>query len=375
MTGGDREADLVVELGRGRDFAFLLDMESHAGLGQIWVRPPYEGLVAVTIVWLAQARGDPLLSVSPGRLRSGGCPATAGQGPWASAIAPVSILPFLRSLPMTPAGIPAPPDPQTVQADWVSIPVSAASGVPPTTIRAWWSRPAGRSMRGAVLVLPEVFGVNGWVRSVADRLAGQGYGALAITPFSRSGPALDLGYDAAGLAEGREHRDRVEAVAFLADARAAVAWMTLALRQEGLADRPLGCVGFCFGGHLALLAATLPEIGVTCSLYGARISTFRPGGGAPTLALLPQISGRLCCWIGDADPLIPEEEVEAVRQAMTSANGGIDPGQDQARHRLVVVPQVGHGFLCEARDDFSAPAAAVAWRQMLALLDEPFGEP
>lgn len=275
---------------------------------------------------------------------------------------------------MPDAGIPALPAPQTVRADWVSIPVPAASGVPSTVIRAWWSRPTSGLMRGGVLVLPEVFGVNGWVRSVADRLAAQGYGALAITPFARSAPDLDLGYDAAGLAEGREHRDRVEAAPFLADAGAAVAWLQQTLRQQGLAHQPLGCVGFCFGGHLAWLAATLPEIGATCSFYGARISSFRPGGGAPTLEDLPQVPGRLWSWIGDADPLIPQEEVEAVRQAMTNANGGVDPGQDDARHRLFVVPQVGHGFLCEAREDFNAPEAAVAWRQMLELLDEQLRE-
>ena len=68
VPGCDCKTDLVVELGGGRDLAFLLDMESHAGLGQIWVWPPYEGLVAVTIVRLAH-------SLAPGLLPLGcGCP-------------------------------------------------------------------------------------------------------------------------------------------------------------------------------------------------------------------------------------------------------------------------------------------------------------
>ena len=183
-------------------------------------------------------------------------------------------------------------DPESVRAQWVAIPVTAA-GVPPTTLRAWWSRPVRAPLRGAVLVLPEVFGVNGWVRSVADRLAGQGYAALAIPSFARTAPELDLGYDDQGLSLGREHRDRVTASAFLADAGAAVRWLQQTLEPEGLADQPLGCVGFCFGGHLALLAATLPAIGATCAFYGARVSLTRPGGGPPTLEVLPQIPGRL----------------------------------------------------------------------------------
>ena len=162
-----------------------------------------------------------------------------------------------------------------------------------------------------------MFGVNGWVRSVADRLAGQGYAALAIPVFARTAPDLELGYDDQGLSLGREHRDQVTASAFLADATAAVRWLQQSLKAEGLADHPLGCVGFCFGGHLALLAATLPAIGATCSFYGARVSSTRPGGGAPTLEVLSEIPGRLCCFVGAADPLIPAEEVQAIRLAMT----------------------------------------------------------
>ena len=66
---------------------------------------------------------------------------------------------------------------------------------------AWWARP--EAPRAAVLVLPEVFGVNGWVRSVADRLAEQGYASLAISTFWRTAPQLEAGYNEAGLALGR----------------------------------------------------------------------------------------------------------------------------------------------------------------------------
>lgn len=276
-------------------------------------------------------------------------------------------------IPFMPAAtIPSLPDPKSVSSQWVAIPVTAA-GVPPTTLRAWWSRPVRSPWRGAVLVLPEVFGVNGWVRSVADRLAGQGFAALAIPVFARTAPDLELGYDDQGLTLGREHRDRVTASSFLADAAAAVDWLQLSLQAEGLVDQPMGCVGFCFGGHLALLAATLPAIGATCSFYGARVSSHRPGGGAPTLEVLPTIPGRLCCFVGAADPLIPAAEVEAIRVAMTAANAGIDPQQPQARHRLWIEPQAGHGYLCEARADFLPEAAARAWEAMLQLFGSGLG--
>ena len=225
------------------------------------------------------------------------------------------------------------------------------------TLRGWWAVPADRAPRAAVLVLPEVFGVNGWVRSVAERLAGEGYAALAMPIFSRTAPELDVGYDAAGLAEGRRHRDQLTADQFLADARSAIAWIQA---QPGLEGRPVGCVGFCFGGHLALLAATQPEVAATCDFYGARVSTDRPGGGPPTLAVLPQIGGRLLCFCGDQDPLMPPEELEAIRAALAKA------GQPS----LIVAEGAGHGFMCEARADFHPAAAAAGWGQMLALFEE-----
>jgi carboxymethylenebutenolidase len=250
----------------------------------------------------------------------------------------------------------------TIQSEWVTI--SAA-------MPARWARPAGAMPpRAAVLVLPEVFGVNAWVRSVADRLAEEGYAALAISTFWRTAPQLDVGYDEAGLAAGREHRDQVSADQLRDDVAAAAAWLQQAHAGDGLAERPLGCVGFCFGGHLAMLAATLPQVAATCDFYGARVASFRPGGGPPTLDALPEIPGRLFCFRGDADPLIPAEEIKALAAALTAANGGVDCGSPQARHRLVMAPGAGHGYLCEARADFQPEGAASGWAAMRALFSE-----
>jgi carboxymethylenebutenolidase len=226
-------------------------------------------------------------------------------------------------------------------------------------LRCWWARPARQQPRAAVLVLPEVFGLNAWVRGVAGRLAAEGYGALALPIFARTAPDLDVGYDEAGLAAGREHRDQVSAAGFLADARAAIAWLQA---QPGL-DRPVGCVGFCFGGHLALLAATLPQVAATCDAYGARVSSFRPGGGEPTLAVVPEIPGHLLCLVGDQDPLMPAEE----RQAIAAALAADAERRPQLERRLIVAPGAGHGFFCEARADYHPEAAALGWQAMLGL--------
>ena len=246
----------------------------------------------------------------------------------------------------------------TFQASWVQLSVPSAGDVAATTMPGWWVLP--EQPRGVVLVLPEVFGVNSWVRGVAERLGQEGYAALALSTFSRTAPTLDVGYDEAGLAAGRDHRDQVSAQQLLADIQAAVAWI-----QQAYPSLRLGSVGFCFGGHLAMLAATNPAIAATCDFYGARVSCFMPGTpGTATLSVVSEIPGRLWCFCGDQDPLMPAEEWHAIDGALRSA----DPSGQ--RHRLVVATGAGHGYMCEARDGFHPEAAASGWSLMLELFAE-----
>ena len=236
---------------------------------------------------------------------------------------------------------------QPIAAEWLELPEQSDQ----PALRCWWARPVAAPPRGAVLLLPEVFGVNGWVRSVAERLAEAGYGTLALPIFARTAPGLELAYDEASLLQGREHRDAVTTTAVLADARRAIDWLQ---RQPGLQRRPVGCVGFCFGGHLALIVATLPQVAVTLAFYGARVSSFRPGGGPPTLELVPEIGGDLICLVGDQDALMPAAEVASIATALQSMPKG-------PRRELLVLKGAGHGFMCEQRPDFDAAASKRGW--------------
>ena len=204
------------------------------------------------------------------------------------------------------------------------------------------------------IVLPEVFGVNAWVRSVADRLAAQGLPALAVPLFARTAPELELGYETSDLAQGRAHKDATTASQILSDVSAAVAWS-----QQLYPNAVIDLAGFCFGGHAALLASTLPQIRHSFDFYGAGVSRMRPGGGAATLELLPQVSGQLTCVCGSADPLIPKQD----RNAISSALAAADPSGERLRY--VEINGVTHGFMCEARASFNADASALGWQLML----------
>ena len=122
-------------------------------------------------------------------------------------------------------------------------------------LRCWWAEPQRSAndidsvsySERAYIVLPEVFGVNAWVRSVADGLAAQGHPALAMPLFSRTAPDLELAYDASDLAEGRRHKDATTSEQILSDVAAALSWV-----RARYPHAAVHVVGFCFGGACRL---------------------------------------------------------------------------------------------------------------------------
>src|SRR4029079_14010376 len=58
---------------------------------------------------------------------------------------------------------------------------------------AYRAQPSGAS-KGSVVVIQEIFGVNHHIRAVCDRLAGEGYAALAPGPFDRQGKNFAKAY-------------------------------------------------------------------------------------------------------------------------------------------------------------------------------------
>ena len=84
----------------------------------------------------------------------------------------------------------------------------------------------------ALIVLPEIFGLNRWVRGVADRLSATGVPALAMPLFARTAPDLELGYDPESTREGRRHKEATSTEGILADVQAAIDWLRQALESR-----------------------------------------------------------------------------------------------------------------------------------------------
>ncbi len=221
------------------------------------------------------------------------------------------------------------------------------------------ARPRGDETLPAVIVYMEIFGINSHIRDVTERVAREGYVALAPDYFHRTGPGIELDYDDRGMAEGMKLLGQLQADEMISDANATLHY--LRGRSDVRADR-IGAMGFCIGGHMTYLTACETDVAAVASFYGGGIAAPQgPGGAASTVSRSAKITGRILCLFGREDALIPPDQIAAIESALEQA--GI-------RHEVVVYDGAGHGFHCDRRDSFHKEAAKDAWRQVKAFFDE-----
>jgi carboxymethylenebutenolidase len=202
--------------------------------------------------------------------------------------------------------------------------------------QAWLAAPPGRP-RGALVVLQEIFGVNSHIRGVVDGLAAQGYTVIAPSLFDRIRRGIQLGYSAADMQEGAGYRSQLTPETALKDVAAAAA----VVRNSGR----VGCVGYCWGGTLAYLAAG--ELPLACAVvyYGKVVAYLDRKPRCPVMY-----------HYGADDKSIPPAEVEQTRAAAA------------APELLYSYAGAGHGFNCEQRDSYNPQAAALARTRTLEFL-------
>jgi carboxymethylenebutenolidase len=192
--------------------------------------------------------------------------------------------------------------------------------------------------RGLVVV-QEIFGVNAHMRSVSERLASHGYRVLCPRLFDRAERNVELGYEPADIEKGRELRSRITEAQALLDLKATAA---------AFGGKPVGIIGYCWGGTLAWLGATKMEAFWAASgWYGAGIAAQRD--------LTPNCPVQL--HFGEHDHSIPLADVEAIRKAQPGIEVHVYQGAE-------------HGFGCEARASYSRKDWELAELRSLAFFAE-----
>ena len=205
-----------------------------------------------------------------------------------------------------------------------------------------------------VVVVQEIFGVNDHIRDVTRRFAHQGYVAIAPAIYQRQAPGFETGYTPESIKIGREYKNQTKASELLSDIQATIDYL-YALPQ--VKKTGVGTIGFCFGGHVVYLAATLKAVKATASFYGAGIANWMPGEEEKaTVERTPDIQGTLYAFFGMEDKSIPAEQIDTIETALKQHN---------IPHRIFKYPGADHGFFCDQRGSYQADAAADAWQKVL----------
>jgi carboxymethylenebutenolidase len=217
-----------------------------------------------------------------------------------------------------------------METQWAELPVTGEM------MPAYVAAPDGAPL-GGVIVIQEIFGVNEDMQNIVRLLASVGYLALAPAMFHRTDPHFTATHDEAGFAKGRAAAGAVDFAQLVADLTASADYLHARLGSE----QKLGTWGFCFGGSIAYLSATLPFVGAAVSFYGGQIAK-SAGPSRPALVeMTAQIQAPLLLAFGGRDPHIPAADIEIVREALEEHERIFD---------LRVYADEDHGFFREGPD-------------------------
>ncbi len=226
----------------------------------------------------------------------------------------------------------------TTHGEWVKI--ASPSG---DSLRAYVAYPERKDKAPAVIVIHEILGLTEWEPTVADRLAGAGYGANVPDLLSPR-----FGVTPASPDSGRKLTALLEPEAVNRDLDAAYAYLNTlpAVRKD-----QIGTIGFCWGGARSFRYATHnPALKAAVICYGS----------APDSSLMPNIRARLLGVYGEEDARI-NAALPDVERRLAAA---------KARFSYTIYPGTGHGFLKPGRKGSDTPAVDSAWADVLGFYTE-----
>jgi carboxymethylenebutenolidase len=223
-------------------------------------------------------------------------------------------------------------------------------GADGASFRAFGARPA-QSTGAGVLILPDVRGLHQFFEELTLRFAEHGIAALAIDYFGRTagtGPRpADFDHQA--------HVAQAKWTDIEGEIRAGIAY----LRSEaGGAPRSTFALGFCMGGRLASVSATLGlGLAGVIPFYGWPAAPSRNGTPAP-VDVASKIECDVFALYGAEDHAIDAAMRDTFDQALDAAH---------VHHKTIVYPDAGHSFF-DKKSPETAKASAAAWDETLAFI-------
>jgi carboxymethylenebutenolidase len=225
------------------------------------------------------------------------------------------------------------------------------------------SYPLGATNSPAIIVCQEAFGVNQHIQKVCDRLAQEGYTAVAPALFHRGqNPNPKFGYGDADAPARNRYMSNLRDDELVTDINQTIRYLQGAqgayLRSRG---QRIGIVGFCVGGRIAYLAATsCPGLSAAVVYYGGRILVPFGEGPAP-VDLTRNINIPVMGNFGAKDQNPTPADVARIEGELKQHGKVYD---------FKMYPDAGHGFNCDERSSYHEASAKDAWQRTISWFDK-----
>ena len=198
--------------------------------------------------------------------------------------------------------------------------------------------------RTGIMVIQEIFGVNGYIRSVADGFADQGHRAAAPDLFWRLQNRVELD------STKEEHRDQAMELFGRLDRERAIEDCRQALAHLQASCDKAGVVGFCLGGRMAYHMSAEAQPAASVGYYGVGIET--------QLDLAGESMAPLLLHFGETDELCDADARAEIYRVL----------EPLPQVELFTYEGVGHAFARPNSVNFNADAAELANRRTAEFL-------
>jgi carboxymethylenebutenolidase len=212
-------------------------------------------------------------------------------------------------------------------------------------MEAYVAQPKDGGTYPGIVVIQEAFGVNNNIKKVTERIAAEGYVAIAPDIYHRESERV-IPYSE--MPKAIASMQRVQDNKAMEDVGAAIAHLK---SQSHVKSGSIGVTGFCMGGRLTYLAAAHHANDVKCAV------PYYPGGasmGNPSpLSRTGEIRCPMYLFFGAKDQLIPMAHVDQVKAELEAK---------KVSFQMKVYPEAGHGFFCDDRSmSYHEASAKDAW--------------
>ena len=206
------------------------------------------------------------------------------------------------------------------------------------TFDGYLTGPGGNGKTPGILLITAIFGVDQEMRELADAWARDGFLVSVPDIFWRQlpGPTADM-----SVAFDRYGKfDPVQGMKDIED-------LVRDLKARPQCNGKVAILGFCFGGRYALLGAARLGIAAAASFHGTLMGQH--------LDEVDRVTCPVSFHFGDSDPVVPMEEVDAIRKAFVG----------RANADVGVYHGAGHNFAMPRKDGYNAGGAKESRERVL----------